>query len=162
MNVNAVPSGKNFNENDLYEFAEVQIIYRSRPKYKAKVTSADFAYEMFLKAYPKDRIDYKEFFFVMLLNRQNQILGISKIGEGATAGVIVNNKEIFQLALMANASGIILSHNHPSGNIYPSESDLKKTNEIITFAKLIDVNVLDHIIITSEGYYSFHERGDII
>ena len=107
-------------------------------------------------------IDHKEFFWVILLTNSNQVLYISEIGKGEIAGVVVNIKEIFQLALKANAAAIIICHNHPSGKLKPSQKDLDITKTINTIAFFHSFQLLDHIIITSEGYYSFQDEGDIL
>ena len=159
MNSKNVHSEEKINVNEDYGFAEVEIIYRRQQKAMAKVKSSNEAYHEFLKAYPKDRIDYKEFFYVMLMSRSNHVLGIAKIGEGSTSSVVVNQKEIFQLVLKSNASSFIISHNHPSGQLRPSEYDISLTKKISEFAKLIDVLLLDHIIVTSDSFYSFTDEG---
>jgi DNA repair protein RadC len=107
------------------------------------------------------RIDQKEFFWVMLLTHSHQVLGVSEIAVGDAREVSVNKKEIFQLALLANASSVILCHNHPSGSTIPSESDISITSDIAMFGSLLDIKVLDHIIITSEGHYSFADHNII-
>ena len=115
---------------------------------------------MFRKIIDEHRIDYKEIFCVMLLSRANQVLGISEIGSGSTAGVVMNTKEIFQLALLTNACACItLCHNHPSGKLIPSEQDKECTSKISEACKLLDIKLLDHIILTSEGHYSFSDEG---
>lgn len=105
------------------------------------------------------RLDHKEFFWVILLNRANQVLGVAKTAEGSTEGVSVNVREIFQLTITSNATGIILCHNHPSGSLKPSQADISITKRIQEFAKLLDVVVMDHMILTTEGYYSFVDEG---
>lgn len=102
-----------------------------------------------------NRIDYKEFFIVLLLTTNHQVLYISEIGSGDTTNVVVHVKEIAQLALMTHSSAVIVAHNHPSGRLYASGSDIKTTIKIKNALSLFDINLLDHIIITSEGYFSF-------
>jgi len=81
------------------------------------------------------------------------------ISTGGVTGTIADPKLIFSAALKANACGIILSHNHPSGNIKPSPADEQLTAKIKAAGKYLDINVLDHVIVTSENYYSFAEEG---
>jgi len=141
---------------------EVEIHYkRSHIDSMAYVDRAERANFYIRKFINQNRIDYKEFFWVMLLNRANRILAFTEIGSGTTAGVTVNTKEIFQLALLSNASSIILIHNHPSGKLEISRSDRDLTNKVKESAELLDVQVLDHIIITSESYLSFAEEGEL-
>lgn len=105
------------------------------------------------------RIDLKEFFIVLLLTNANQILGISVVSSGSTRGVQINTKEIFQLAIKSNAAAILVCHNHPSGTLKISDADKKQTKKIQTLAKLLDITLIDHIIITSESYISFADEG---
>ena len=95
----------------------------------------------------------------MLLNRANRVLGLIDISLGGTAGTIADPKVIFAAAIKSNASGIILVHNHPSGNLQPSQQDLDLTRKIKTGGQILDVVVMDHMIITSESYLSFTDEG---
>lgn len=139
---------------------EIEIIYSNQTPFKdVYIKSVNEAYEFLKLIYDFRKVDYKEFFFVVLLNKQNQVLGYSQIGIGSTSGVAVNLKEIFQLALMSNASGIILSHNHPSGCLNPSESDKTLTQNVKMGCQYFDISMIDHIIFTSHGYFSFSDDG---
>ena len=135
---------------------EVQIHYK-RPLFGSlqKISSAEDTEKVLRTFIDTDRIDHKEFFWVILLTNANHVLGISEIGVGCTSGVMVNTKEIGQLALLANASGVIVAHNHPSGKLLASNADKNMTQKIKTLLDIIDVNLLDHLIITSEGFLSF-------
>mgnify|MGYP000619166385 FL=1 len=106
-----------------------------------------------------NRIDYKEFFWVLLLTNANQVLGVSEISVGSTTGVSVNIKEIYQLALLSNASAVIVAHNHPSGKLTPSTADKNITEKLQKALKLLDIILLDHLILTSEGFVSFSDSG---
>lgn len=141
---------------------EVEIIY-SGPRENSPIVikSSNDAHNVLKTVYDDKRIDYKEFFYVLLLNRANYCIGISKIGMGSGSATVVNIKEIFQLVLKSNANGIILSHNHPSGNTNPSEVDIQLTKKIKDGCELLDINLLDHIIVTSQSYYSFADEGII-
>ena len=105
------------------------------------------------------RIDLKEFFWVVLLTNANQALGFAEIGSGTDKGIRVNVKEIFQLALISNAAAIIISHSHPSGKLVPSTADKSITEKIKEIGLLLSITLLDHLIITSESFYSFKEEG---
>ena len=139
---------------------EVEIIYQG-PKLPlpVRITNSNECFNVLQELYDKRKIDYKEMFFVLLLNKANYCLGASKIGLGSTSGVQVNVKEIFQLALKMNASGIVLSHNHPSGNLSPSDADKRLTMNVKSACDCLEITLLDHIIITSNGYYSFNDDG---
>jgi len=104
------------------------------------------------------RIDLKEFFWVILLTHAHQVLGVSEVAIGDTNEVIINKKEIFQLALLSHASCVILSHNHPSGNVNPSKADIDLTSDIAAFGALVNIKILDHIILSSEDYFSFADN----
>lgn len=103
-----------------------------------------------------------EFFAVLLLNRANIPIGSPHvISQGGTAGTVVEIKRIVRLALDFNASNIILGHNHPSGSLVPSNEDLKLTSKVKQAASYFDVNVLDHLIISGNQYYSFGDEGTL-
>lgn len=140
--------------------AEVQLSYKSKVKAseRKQVKSSQDIYKILLPFY-EDIIDFREFAFVVYLNRQNKVIGVLKISEGGCAGTVIDNKLVFQGALLANAQAIILSHNHPSGTLRPSEADIQLTEKAVQLGDLMDLPVLDHIILTSEGYYSFSDMG---
>ena len=141
---------------------EVEIIYK-RPiiAEPQKILSSSDAEKILRLVYDANRIDLKEFFFVVLLARNNTVLGVAQISMGSTTGTIVSPKEIFQLAIKANACSILISHNHPSGNLKPSKEDIEITTRIKDGTKLLDFVLIDHLILTSEGYYSFADAGFI-
>lgn len=100
-----------------------------------------------------------EEFWILLLNRANRILSREQISLGGVAGTVVDAKIIFRKALQGQASSIILIHNHPSGNLRPSQADVEITRKLKTAGKAIDIPVLDHLIISERGYYSFADEG---
>ena len=104
-------------------------------------------------------IDYTESFYVVLLNRSNKVIGVSKISVGSISGTIADPKKIFQIALKANSSAVILCHNHPSGNPNPSSNDDNITRKCVEAGRFLDLPVLDHIIITRTKYFSFADEG---
>jgi len=101
---------------------------------------------------------YEEF-WIILLNRSNRVIGIKMISEGGISGTVVDPKKIFKIALDNHASSIILGHNHPSGNTTPSEADQKITKKLVNAGLLLEISVLDHLIITDDGFYSFADEG---
>lgn len=102
-----------------------------------------------------------EEFWVLYLNRANHITRISQISEGGVASTIADPRKIFKIAVDSLSSSIILCHNHPSGNLKPSESDLKLTRRLVGAGELLDIRVLDHLIITHSGYHSFADEGQM-
>jgi DNA repair protein RadC len=95
----------------------------------------------------------------LLLNRANKCLGEYKVSSGSTTGTVVEPKFIFAAAIKANASGIILAHNHPSGEFNPSSADITLTKKVKDGGLLFDILVLDHIIVTRDDYYSLADEG---
>lgn len=100
-----------------------------------------------------------EQFFVMLLNRGNKIIDVVKISQGGVAGTVADTKLIFKSAIEKLASSIIISHNHPSGNLKPSQADIQLTKNLKQAGTLMEIFVLDHIIIADNAYYSFADEG---
>jgi DNA repair protein RadC len=125
---------------------------------RPKIVNSYKAYECLLPLF-EGILDYRERFAILLLNRHNKVIAYAIISEGGVAGTIVDPKIIFQHALLANASAMMLCHNHPSGSMAPSPSDTEITQKVKSAGKIIDILVYDHIIITSEGYYSFADEG---
>lgn len=144
-----------------FEVAEIGLTYRSAPDAGSRptVTSSRSAYEILLKMWDKDTLELQEQFKVLLLNRAGRVLGIYEVSQGSTCGTLVDPKLIFIAALKAAASSIIISHNHPSGNTNPSESDKQLTRKLSAGAKLLDIQLLDHIIVTANGYCSFGDEA---
>ena len=140
------------------QIAEIKISYSHivKPSNQVKVTSSQDVYNYVLPLW-KD-IDYRESFAILLLSRNMKILGLSWVSLGGISGTVVDPKIIFQTALKSSSSGIILLHSHPSGNPNPSDADLKITTKIKNGGKLLDIDVPDHLIITSETYYSLADN----
>lgn len=147
---------KNQTKSDASICHEVQIHYK-RPLFDAERNiKSSIDMEAILRDFiDAKRIDHKEFFWIVLLSNANQVLGLSEIGVGSSNVVAINIKEICQLALLANATRVIACHNHTSGRLVPSEADRQLTKKLTKALKLLDIELLDHLIITSEGYASF-------
>jgi DNA repair protein RadC len=103
-------------------------------------------------------LTYEEF-WVLMLDRANQVISKFNLSKGGTSGTVVDPKIIFKTAIEHNASGIILCHNHPSGNSKPSEADLKLTKNLKASGDMLEIKVLDHIIIAGSSYLSFADEG---
>ena len=149
-------------EVDLFSsnLQEIQIFYQNKVKYSdmPKVTcSADAV--SYLRDIWSSNIERVEEFMLLCINRANKVLGWSRISSGGLSGTVADPKVIFQVGLKSNASSIILAHNHPSGNVNPSDADLKLTEKIKNAGNMLDIAVLDHLIITAECYYSFADEG---
>lgn len=100
-----------------------------------------------------------EQFWVLMLNQNLRPIKKVKVGEGGVAGVVADPKIVFHKALECLASNIVLVHNHPSGNLIPSKEDNAITNRIVQSGVLLQINVVDHLIFTNNGYYSYKEAG---
>lgn len=125
-----------------------------------KITSSKEAHKYLRDTFEPDRIGHIEIFYVILVNRHNKVLGIQKVSEGGVAGTVVDPKIVLQAALLANASGLILAHNHPSGNMAPSSQDIEITKKLKQGAKFLDISVNDHLILVPDGdYFSFADNG---
>lgn len=147
----------------MFKVAEIELIYRSKVKAKERVevSSSSAAYQIFNLYWDYNKIEFQEEFKILLLNRRNQALGIYDISKGGVSGTIVDVKMIFSAALKAHASHIIMCHNHPSGNLNPSQQDINLTKKVYKAGQLMDIGLLDHLIITNEGYTSFADGGYI-
>jgi DNA repair protein RadC len=98
---------------------------------------------------------------ILLLNRANVVLGVYNLSKGGSSSTIVDAKILFSVALKCNASSIILAHNHPSGNLVPSNSDLELTKRLIAASKFLNIPILDHLIISKSGFYSLADEEDM-
>jgi len=148
-------------ELDLFRVAEVELVYRSKipASERPKVTCSKDVYRLFIENWNQDKIEYLEEAKLLLLNRRSGALGIYNLSSGGTAGTVVDPKLVFTAALKGNASSIVLAHNHPSGNLQPSNADIKLTHKIHQLGKMLDLELLDHLIISNQGYYSFADEG---
>lgn len=149
------------NEKPLFEVAEIQLTYKSKVKasLRPKVVSSSQAYNVLIKYWDDGRVEFVEQFKVLLLNCARKVIGLYEVSSGTTDSTVADPKLIFVAALKANACAIIAAHNHPSGNLLPSQSDIKLTNDLKNAGKFLHIPLLDHIIVTSESYYSFADQG---
>ena len=147
----------------MFDVAEVELTYKLKvpASQRRKISNSVDAKDVFMKNWNPDTLDYFEEFKILLLNRSNAILGILPVSRGGISGTITDVRIILQAALKANASGLIACHNHPSGNLSPSDADINITKKIREAGKVMDIQLLDHLIITSDGYYSFADNGQL-
>lgn len=145
--INSVPMPK---------VTEVELVYhnRQKPSERMKIHSSEHAYKLFYDTWDKGKLELQEQFRVLLLDQSSSCLGISTLASGGVAQCVVDLKLVFAMALKAKASGIIIAHNHPSGNKKPSENDKTLTAQFSIAGRILDIPVLDHLIITNEGYTS--------
>ncbi len=140
--------------------AEVSLVYHSvvRPADRVHITQGYEVYDL-VKPFFDSCMEHRERVVMVMLNRGKRVLGVIQISEGGTTGTVVDAKIIFQAALTANAEALILVHNHPSGNTQPSRADIEITKKLRAGGKLLDIEVLDHLVVTSNGYTSLANEG---
>jgi DNA repair protein RadC len=145
------------------QITEIELTYKYKIKAsdRVQVKSSTEVYDVLVANWDQSKMELVEQFKILLLDRMNKVLGICDISTGGTAGTVVDAKLIFTAALKANAQGIILCHNHPSGHVLPSSADEQLTQKLKNAGKLLDIAVLDHLIISNEGYYSFADEGKL-
>lgn len=102
-----------------------------------------------------------EEFWILNLNRANRVLGRSRVSAGGMSGTVVDAKIVFRKALHAEACSVVLCHNHPSGSLHPSQADLDLTKKLVRAGKAVDIPVLDHLIVSERGYYSFADESKL-
>jgi DNA repair protein RadC len=123
---------KNAIQISMLGVAEVQLIYKSKvpASQRKKISCSRDAYNLFNESWNPEIIEFVEEFKILLMNRSNSVLGILEVSKGGLSGTVTDVRLIFQAAIKTCASGIIVAHNHPSGNLNPSESDTKITQKI--------------------------------
>ena len=144
-----------------YTVGEVELSYKPKFKNLHKIVSSEDAYKYLLPTYKEGTICYKEYFKVLFLNQANQVLGYTLISEGGITETSVDVRVILQAALLTNSMALVLAHNHPSGNLRPSRQDMEITKQVKEAAKIIRITVIDHLILTDAGYYSFSDEGQL-
>lgn len=140
--------------------AEVQLSYKTTVKASGRpqINTSDDVYRVLKENWNYEIIEFIEEFKVLLLNRANRVIGIVPISVGGTAGTIADPKVIYVSALKANAASIILAHNHPSGNLKASDADIELTKKLKNAGLFLDLPILDHIILTKDGFLSFADE----
>ena len=141
--------------------AEVELTYKTKIKASDRplISSSADAAELLKSHWDENKIEFVEQFKVLLLNRANRVLGLVEISSGGVTGTVADPKLVLVAAVKANACAIIMAHNHPSGNLKPSQQDEHLTQKIKAAAQLFDIRLLDHVIITNDGHFSFTEQG---
>lgn len=125
---------------------------------RAKITSSDDS-QKYIRQFYSDDIEVYESFFILLLNRANNTIGYAKISQGGIVGTVIDVRIIAKYAVESLSTSVILAHNHPSGNLFPSDADHQITQIIKATLKIFDCQTLDHIILTAESYFSFADNG---
>jgi DNA repair protein RadC len=144
-----------------YELAEVELVYKSKvkPSQRPLISSSDDLYKILMQCWDKGRIEMVEEFKVVYLNRANKVIGVMDASSGGITGTVADPRIILAAAVKCCAVNLMLAHNHPSGSLKPSRADEQLTVKIKEAARFLDITVLDHIIMSTEGYYSFADEG---
>ena len=145
-----------------YKVNEIQISYKEKIRtiQSKPIKSSEDVAQVLFNNWDVKTIGLHESFKVLLLNNSNKVKGIYQLSTGGITGTIVDLRILFALALKTLSVAIILAHNHPSSKLQPSESDKQLTDKIVKAAKLLDIKVLDHVILTPDKqYFSFDDNG---
>ncbi|PIP76711.1 MAG: DNA repair protein RadC [Ignavibacteria bacterium CG22_combo_CG10-13_8_21_14_all_37_15] len=138
-----------------WKFRDLQESYPELVDRQMKITSPQDVFVQFSFLF---RNEVKEKFVVFWLNSQNRVIGFEVVSEGTLDASVVHPREVFRGAIVATCRNIIIAHNHPSGNLEPSNEDISITKKLVESGKIIEINVFDHIIFTNSGYTSFVEK----
>ncbi len=147
---------------DSYTIGEITLSYSKKTSVQistTKISSSQDAERCLRELFPVTQINYREHFYVVYLNNSNKVLGYQLISIGGITATMVDLRIIFQGALLAHATSMILCHNHPSGKLEASTPDQELTEKIQAAGKVLDITVLDHIILIEDDYYSFVDNG---
>ena len=138
---------------------EITLKYKKGETKKYQITTSRDTNDILKVLFNTDTVELCEECLCIFLNRNNNTIGWWRVSQGGMTGTVVDVRLILVTALNCGATAIILAHNHPSGNIKPSDSDIKITRKVKEGCKALDITLLDHIIYTTEGYYSFADEG---
>lgn len=148
----------------IYAVPEITIHYKRWIEFDEMpfIKTSKNAYDIFKDVWNNNQIDYIEQAYILLLSTANRVLGVSSISNGGVRSTIIDRKVIFGTAIKAHASKIVIAHSHPSGQLEPSKKDIEITETLKSGGEILEIILLDHLIITSEGYYSFADEGKVI
>jgi len=153
---------ENLNQNSNWQMvSEIELIYKTKVKTsdRPQITSSRDAYKIAVASWDPDKIEFFEQFKIILMNQAYKVLGIYEVSSGGITGTLVDLRLIFSAALNANATCLMMVHNHPSGQVKASEADKQMTRKVREAGKLLDITLIDSLIITPEIYYSFADDG---
>jgi DNA repair protein RadC len=142
------------------EMPELTIQYKKSEFKKVKLQSSKDTYDLLKDMYDLNTIDYYESVIILYLNKANNTIGWQMLAQGGLDGCVVDIRMIMSTALKIGATNLVLSHNHPTGQLKPSQADIRLTKEVKQAGEYLRINLLDHIIVTSDnGYFSFADES---
>ena len=141
------------------QVSEIQVSYTPNLLVDMSIKNSKKSFELILNEWELETLQMQEEVKIILLNRSNKVLGIYSLAKGGLTSCVVDVRIILSIALKTLATGIILVHNHPSGNLKPSKADLDITKKLKQSCDLLDISFLDHLIITKDNYFSFADEG---
>jgi DNA repair protein RadC len=142
-----------------YKFPKIKVKVSVTKGDKVTITSPEKMVEVMRSIFDADTILWTEEVIMVCLNRANDVVGYYRVSSGGFSGTVLDPRVVMTIALNNASSSIILAHNHPSGNLKPSEGDKAITEKIKSACAFFDMKLLDHLIITDESYFSFNEGG---
>lgn len=141
------------------KFPEITLKLRKGEILNCQIKQSKDVADLLRQIWDNDSLPIYESVIVIFLNRQNNTIGWLKVSQGGLSGSVVDVRLILATALQCLASGIIMAHNHPSGNTNPSEADLRLTKKVKEGAEIMDMQLLDHVVLTETDYYSMADNG---
>lgn len=145
----------------MFAIGEVFLGYKTKVEVKDAlvISSSELSNQLFREVWDSSQLTLRESFKAVFLNTSNRAVNFYSLSDGGVSGTVVDTRLLLQAAILSNASSIIICHNHPSGNLNPSEADRKVTKKVKEAALLFDIMLLDHIILTEDDYFSFADSG---
>jgi DNA repair protein RadC len=140
---------------------EVSVRIKNKGVEKHRIQCSNDIYQLSKLMFNQGTIEWTEEAIIMCMNRNNELIGFKCISSGGMAGTVIDPKVVFTIALQCSAHSVILMHNHPSGNLKTSQADDIVTNKLVEAGRMLEIQVLDHIIVTTESYYSYADNGRI-
>jgi DNA repair protein RadC len=141
------------------ELTELKLSYHPGKIVGPKVISSSSAFDILLPLYDQGLLELQEMFIVLFLNRAHKVKGWYRLSTGGITGTVADPRLILGMALKSATCSLVISHNHPSGNLEPSSADKQLTDKLLSAGKFMDITILDHVIVTANGYYSFADEG---
>jgi DNA repair proteins len=139
--------------------SEITVSYRNSNPKRIKISNSRDLFNLASQNWNMGLIEYQEEVKIFLLNKANIVLGIYEVSKGGITSSIVDFRIILGVALKCNAVQLVLMHNHPSGNLKPSDADISITKKLKQACGLLEITLLDHLIVREDGYYSFSDSG---